>query len=573
MYRSSLLRLRVAVVAVTTGALPPMTAFGQVGRIVPLSRITAQPTEAPDETVARRLSMDDAVRLALEQNLSIQSERLTPQIQDAAVAQARSFWSPQLSTGVSSNSSNIPSGSALSGGLSAVSGSSVATSLGVNQMLPTGASYSLGWNGSRGTSTNIFNTFNPQLQSSVSLNVSQPLVRNFKIDAIRQQVAISKKQRDSADVQLHTTVVQATSAVKTAYWELAFQIDNLAAQRQSLELAQQLLKDNERRVQIGTLAPIDIVEAQLEVARNEESVIVGEAAIKQAQDQLRALIFNPATTPDFWNISIEPADTALRLEDVDIDGAVRNALDKRTDLQQAKNSLAQSDVNIRYFRNQILPDVSAIANYSSYSLGGVQLQPLNSVPSGPVDRTIVSQRAFGSVLSDVLTSAYPTWTVGVSVGYPLGTSTQQTNLARAKLQYAQAQTQLKNLELQVAIQVRQAARTVQTNQRRVETARAVRELAETRLDAEQKKFAAGIETPFFVFQAQRDLAMARTNEVIATSDYNKSRVSLEAVQEVSIAAAGGGPGIGGGGAGGGGTLTTAGSGAIQTGTTIVRQSQ
>jgi outer membrane protein TolC len=163
------------------------------------------------------------------------------------------------------------------------------------------------------------------------------------------------------------------------------------------------------------------------------------------------------------------------------------------------------------------------------------------------------------VLGDVLTNAYPTWTVGVSVAYPLGTSTQQTNLARARLQYAQAQKQLKSLALQVAIQVRDAARTVQTNQKRVETAGAARALAEKRLDAEQKKFAAGIETPFFVFQAQRDLATARTNEVLAVSDYNKSRVNLEAVQEVS--------------SGGGGPVTSAGAGAIQTGTAIVRQSQ
>ena len=159
--------------------------------------------------------------------------------------------------------------------------------------------------------------------------------------------------------------MQTTRNVKNAYWDLAFQVNNLAAQRQSLELAQRLLRDNERRVQIGTMAPIDIVEAQSEVARNDESVIVAEAAIKSAEDRLRALIYDPAT-PNFWNISIEPADTApFRAQAVDVDAAVRNALDKRTDLQQAKNSLAQSDVNIRYFRNQILPDVNATANYST----------------------------------------------------------------------------------------------------------------------------------------------------------------------------------------------------------------
>jgi outer membrane protein len=558
MYRQSLCRLRVAIAALTAGALTPVAASGQVGEVTSLGRMTAQPPAAPSEAV-RRLSVDAAVRLALEQNLGIQIERLNPQIQDVAVAQARSFWSPQLNTGVSNNSGTTPTTTALSSGLSTITGSTFTTSLGINQTLPTGASYSFGWNGSRGTSTDIFNTFNPLLQSSVAVNVTQPLLRNFKIDAIRQQVEVSKKQRESADVQLHATIVQTTSAVKHAYWDLAFQIDNLAAQRQSLELAQQLLKDNERRVEVGTMAPIDIVEAQSEVARNEESVIVAAAAIKQAEDRLRALIFDPAT-PGFWTMSIEPADIApFRAETVDLDAVVRNALDRRTDLQQARNSLAQSDVNIRYFRNQILPDVSAVAGYSSSSIGGIPLPSVGTIPLGAAEQPIVSQaqRSFGSVLGDLLTNAYPTWTVGVSVAYPLGTSTQQANLARAKLQYAQAQTQLKSLELQVVLQVRDAARTVQTNQKRVETARAARELAGKRLDAEQKKFAAGIETTFFVFQAQRDLAQARTNEVLAISDYNKSRVDLEAVQEIS--------------SGGGGPVISAGSGAIQTGTTIVRQ--
>jgi outer membrane protein len=552
----SLVWLRVVSVALTTGAASPNAVAGQVGPGGPLSRIAVSPT-VPAAGV-RRLSVDDAVRLSLEQNLGIQIERLNPQIQDVAVAQARSFWSPQFTTGVSNNAGTAPSSSALSSGLSTITGSTVSTSMGINQVLPTGASYSFGWTTSRGTSTDIFNTFNPLLQSGASLNVTQPLLRNFKIDNIRQQVEISRKQRDTADVQLHAAIVQTTSNVKNAYWELTFQLDNLAVQRASLELAQQLLKENERRVEIGTMAPIDIIEAQSEVARNEESVIVAAAAIKQAEDRLRALVFDPAT-PDFWNIGIEPVDAGpFRAEAVDVEAAVRNALDKRTDLRVARNSLAQSDVALRYFRNQTLPDVSAVASFNSSSIGGIPVptsaNPLNSIePAIPLQ----PQRGFGSVLSDVFTSSYPTWTVGLSIAYPLGTSTQQANLARAKLQYAQAQTQLKSLELQVVLQVRDAARTVQTNQKRVETARAARELAGKRLDAEQKKFAAGIETTFFVFQAQRDLAQARTNEVLAISDYNKSRVDLEAVQEIS--------------SGGGGPVISAGSGAIQTGTTIVRQ--
>ena len=138
------------------------------------------------------------------------------------------------------------------------------------------------------------------------------------------------------------------------------------------------------------------------------------------------------------------------------------------------------------------------------------------------------------MLGDVLTSQYPTWTVGVTVAYPLGGNTQETNLARARLQYDQAKSQLQNLEMQIGTQVRDAARQVTTNAKRVGSAKAARDLAEQRLAAEEKKFAAGIQISFFVFQAQRDLAQARTNEIKAIADYNKSVVDFEAVQETSL---------------------------------------
>ncbi len=146
----------------------------------------------------------------------------------------------------------------------------------------------------------------------------------------------------------------------------------------------------------------------------------------------------------------------------------------------------------------------------------------------------MSARGFGSVVGDALSSSYPTWTVGVSISYPLGTSPAEANLARARLEYSQEEARLKNLELQIATEVRDAARQVQTNQKRVDSARAARELAERRLEAEEKKFAAGIQISFFVFQAQRDLAQARTSEIRALSDYNRSLVNLDAVQETIL---------------------------------------
>jgi outer membrane protein TolC len=354
-------------------------------------------------------------------------------------------------------------------------------------------------------------------------------------------VQTAKKSRDISDVSLRAQMVQTSRGVRSAYWDLVFQIDNLKAARQSLELAQQSLKDNTRRVEIGTMAPIDIVDAKVEVARNEEAVILAQEAIEAAQDNLRMLVFDPAN-PGFWTTRVEPTDTApFQAQKIDTDAAVRNALDKRTDLRQAKLNLDQSDIAIRYFRNQILPDINGQVNYQTTGVGGVQLQSVNIFdPAALAARQILSERGFGSALGDVFRSNYPFWSVGLQVNYPLGTSTSKANLERAKLQYQQSQTQLRNMEMQVVAQVRNVARQVEANQKRVESARASRELAEEKLSAEEKKFAAGIRETFFVFQAQRDLSTARSTEVRAIADYNKSLVDFDAVQEVAVGGSTGG---------------------------------
>jgi outer membrane protein TolC len=510
-----------------------VSAFGQTGQSSITSAVvdaTAQvASQQPTETV-KRLSIDEALRLALEQNLGIQIQRLDPQIQDYGIAQARSFWSPQLTTNFSRQAQSQASTSALSGGARSIDNGTFATGVGVSQTLPWGTFYNANWNSARFTSTNLFNNFSPQISSNINVQVTQPLLRNFSMDTIRQQVANSKKLRELSDIQLDAVVLQTSRSVRNAYWDLSFAIDNLKAQQESLKLAQQSLSDNRKRVEIGTLAPIDIVQAQAEVASNEERVIVADAAIKRAQDNLRALILDPGAA-DFWTTVFEPTDAAPYQEQaIDVDAAVRNALDKRSDLRAAKNSIERSDIDIRFLRNQILPDVNALANYGAVGIGGTQQTGGFNPFTGQTTPIVNVNRSYGTALGDVFSSAYPQWNLGVQIAYPLGASTAHANLARARLEYQQAQTQLKNMQLQIATQIREAARNVNTNQKRVQSARASRELQEKKLEAEEKKQAAGMSTSFFVFQAQRDLAQARTAEIQAISDYNKSLVDFEAVQ-------------------------------------------
>ena len=485
----------------------------------------------------RRLSMDEAVEMALDQNLTIQVERLNPQIQDLSIADVRSAWAPNVTTSLQNNTQDNPATNQLAGGLDKITTETFSNSVGVNQLLPWGGgSYQTTWSSSRQTTTNFFSSFDPALRSNFSVNFTQPLLRNFRIDNARQRLQITRTNRDISDIQLRDTIVSTVRNVRNAYWELSYAISALAVQQQSLELAEESLRNNRTRVEVGTMAPIDIVEAEAEVARNEETVIVAEAAIDEAEDALRALVMDPST-PNFWALRLEPTDTPLlQTREIDIDAAVAQALAGRTDLAQIRRSLDNTDTNIRYYNNQRLPDINFQLNYLATGAGGSRLIR-DSVFGGSIVDTV--DVGFGSVLGDVFGSDFPTWTVGVNISYPIGTSSADANLARSRLERTQTEARIRSVELQAATEVRRTGRSVNTNLKRVDATRAARQLAEERLEAEQKKFAVGMSTSFLVFQAQRDLAQARNNELRAILDYNRALVDFEAVQETSLTGGGG----------------------------------
>jgi HAE1 family hydrophobic/amphiphilic exporter-1 len=442
-----------------------------------------------------------------------------------------------LTSTLQQGSTDSPNNSFLSGaeGTTLTNGR-FSSNVSVQQSTRWGGTYSIGWDSSRTTTNNTFSNFSPQLSSSVSLHYEQPLIRGFHTDSLRQQLLVSRKNREIADVQVRQTVATTARTVRNAYWDLAFAITSLQVQQQSLDLANESLRNTRARVEIGTTPPIDIVEAEAEVATREEAVIVAQAQIGTAEDTLRALVFDPRAA-DFWTMRIETTDLpAFRPAAVDVDGVVRSALSRRSDLEQSRRTLEANDITLRYLRDQTLPDVTANFDYGLSGLGGTQFVRGPGFPGPIIGQT---GRSYGAVISDLFGNDFPSWTAALNIRYPIGATAQQASAARARVQFQQSQTQLRNQELQVTTQVREVARQLQTNQKRVDTTRVSRELAERRLDAEQRKFAAGTSTNFIVFQAQRDLAQARNNELRAILDYQRSAVDLETVQDVPIGATAG----------------------------------
>jgi outer membrane protein len=539
--------LRPRALAIAVCALVTLSVFGAAPVRAQTTMSSAQVGAAAAQSITpegpvRRLSIDEAVAMALEQNLDLQVERLNPQVEDYAISVARSNWVPNFQSSFTGRTQeNLPQ-DIFSGSGGAINEGRSTTATGIGQLLPWGGSYSANWVTGRITTNNDYSPFSPQLNSTFAAGYSQPLLRNFKIDAPRQQYLVSRKNREISDVQLVEAVAQTGRNVRNAYWDLVYTRANLEVQRQSLALASQSLRDNRSRVEIGTMAPIDIIEAQAEVARREEAVILAEASISRAEDRLRALISNPSQ-PDFWTMRIEPSDVAsFTPVNLDVEAAVRNALDRRTDLATSQKRIEVNDVSIRYLRNQSLPDVTANLNYSALGLGGTQRQ-LQVTPGLPPVILGTNQRSFGSVLGDAFGGAYPTWNFNVQLSYPIGRSSAEANLARARLQNQQSEKQLESQKLTVATQIRDFARTVQTNTKRVEATRSARALSEERLKAEEKKFQAGMTSSFLVFQAQRDLSQARNNELQAILDYMKSVVDYQTVQEAPLSGGGGVTGV------------------------------
>ncbi len=481
--------------------------------------------QATEQTV--RLTRDDAVRLATENNPDLAVTRLEPAASDAQVAAARAAFLPTLSSSLLRNSDTQPAASLFTGDRP-VETAFWSGSAGLTQLTRWGASYDVSLTAARTTTTSPFTSFTPSLTSTFQAIVSQPLLRNRRIDPARGELELSRRNRDIADAQVRERTAQVRAAAESAYWALVLARASVDVQQRALDLALELERTNRARVDVGQSPPLDLVAARAEVAQRRENLIVARTLVLRAEDLLRTLVIDPKRA-DYWSIRLEPADTAPPVTAVpDVDAAVRRALGERADIAAARRTIENTETSVLVAENQTLPDLRAEAMYLSRGLGGSRLLRTGGFPG-----TIVGSEdsSFATVLNQILTNDFPNWSVGFTLSYPLGNSVQEANLARARIERDQAAAQLRSLELSVVREVRDMALRVEQNQQRIETARLGRELAEQRLDAEQKRFSVGMSTSFLVIQAQRDLAIARDNEQRALLDYQLAVVLFEAVQQ------------------------------------------
>jgi outer membrane protein len=498
----------------------------------PAAPSQGQPPDSPDRPTME-LSLDEAVKRALENNSDIAVAKFDPETSAESVRAAMGHYDPLASSTLTKSSADNPQTNFFSGGQTVTSKTTV-WNFGLNQNLPTGGNLNLAFNNNKADSNSIFNTFNPTFSSSLNLSLTQPLLRNLRTDGGRVQIRIAKKNREISDLQFRQIVVNTVASTKSLYYNLLYAIDNLGAARKSLDLAKKLLNENEIRVKVGTMAPLDIVQARSEVASREEGVIVAESALLDAEDSLKRALF-VAEGKDTWNLRVIPTDKPMADPmPVDVEAAIRTAFEKRTDVVVARKGLERADISLDYYRNQALPQVDLVAGYGGSGVGGTQLRDSEG---NPLPTPIAG--GYGDATSQVFGRDFPSWRVGFNVSYAILNRQAKAQAAQARIAKDQALASFRRLQLNVAVEIRTAGRAVETNFKRVASTKAARVLAAERLDAEQKKFEAGMTTNYLVTQAQRDLTVAEVAELRAILDYRISLTTYERVQEAGVGGGGG----------------------------------
>ena len=475
-----------------------------------------------------QLTVDEAVRRAVEHNPDLAGIRFGTQVEAARVMQTQSAYVPVFSTAIGTSTNVTPPSNFLLGERG-VDTRDLFTSTGVRQRMPWGSgTWNVSWDTSRQTSNSPLTSFDPALQSGFQLAVSQPLLRDRKMDLARQQSIVARRDLESSELRVRESVVQMTAAVKQAYWTFKATIANVTVQQRSLELAQELVRQNRARVDIGQTPPLDLLQAEAEVAQRRENLIRANTAAGDAEDRLRRLIMDPADA-SFWRVRLEPTDEpAIGGALPDVDTVAAGSFNQRYDLERARKDLQNIATNIEFYTDQKLPDVRLETSYRGNGLGGTRF-----LRSGEFPGTVIgtARRSYGSVLGQMFDSTYPTWSVGLTVSYSLGRSFEEAGLARAQVERRQATQRIASLQLEIAETLRQAVRQVHSTAERIEAARAGATVARQRLDVEQRRYEVGLSTSFLVTQAQRDLLQTEVNLLQATLDHQSALVSFEALQQ------------------------------------------
>lgn len=461
------------------------------------------------------MSLDEVIDRALKNNLDLQIEMTNPEIYRALWSKSKSIFDPTLNLSYNNDESNSPSSSALTGADIETRKNNGYT-VGLAQKLPFGGTLDVSLNNNRFSTNSRYSSYNPRYNSYLTFNLTQPLLKGFGFGSTLRNIRVAMNNRDISIYSLKQQVINLIYQTEEAYWNLVYSHQNLEVKQKSLQLAKDLLKQNEVQVQVGVSAPMDILTAQAEVAARESEALQAQSQIQTYEENLRRIL-NIMQTP----AAIVPKDKPLFAPfSGNLDQFLLEALEKRPDIEKVRLDLKNKNIDVRYYRNQLLPNLQLTAKYYTTGLSGDQLiwdgNPL--LPDSKVIDTI--EGGMRDSLAEVFKNTYRNYAIGLQLSIPILNTSARADLAQAKLNLKQSLLQLKKTESTIYSEVKQIIMDLETNAKIVEANRISRELGEQKLAAEQKKLAVGLSTNYLVLQYQRDYANAQIAELKSLIDYS-----------------------------------------------------
>ena len=487
-----------------------------------------------DNTI--KLPLKSVIVLALKNNLQIAFQSLEPSLIETNIMREESVYDFNFSTQVGKSRRVTQTANLLSGaGEDSVWQQSWDMSMDITKQFVTGTSAELKWVSSSSRTDFLFQGLVPEYQSELNLSFVQPLLKDMGIDIGKSMIKVANLNYEISQQEFKKRVMDILYQIETLYWNIFFQMKDLEAREKALEAAQALERDFRLRIDAGTLAPIEIYQAEATVAERKQDLIVARDLLKDTQDDLKsALNFFQKST--YWDVELIPADEPrTELVKEDLMESIKEAFAYRPDYNQAKMDIESRDIMVKYTKNQTLPRVDIFGTVGTMGLGGRGNEDIFDFTGGG-NSTAVSEFSTGwsDVWDNMGTTDFYNYTIGLKIEFPIGNRFAKSQYSKAKIDAARAATYLKDIENIVITEVKEAVRQVNTDYEKIGAAQKSLRSSQEKLDAEEIKFDVGLSTTRNVLDFQDDLARAASRYALSLSQYEKSLANLARTKGVML---------------------------------------
>ena len=500
------------------------------------SQMPMEPAAPESEGVP--LTLREALALALDNNLNIAVRRYEPIVSEADILFEQGVFEPTLSFAGSQSEQTNLSLDPFTQSQPSVVNNQRAGSVTFSDPMSSGGLLTATFRGSMFHSGDPRFAISPIFSSDLIITYDQSLLRNFGFDVNKAGIRIAQRNLSISESQFRQAVINTINNVEKAYWDLKFALQDLEVKRHSMRLSEETMSQNKIRVEVGTMAPIEVTTAEAEVASRHQDVLLAENALENSRDLLLLRLNQPKTSP-LWVLPVNPVDEAPFDPEmtIDLEDAIREAYANRPNLEQTQFLLDNDEDIVARAKDGLRMDLTARAQYQRSGLSGKNTAQSfdTSVPPDGVDDLFIPAR---SLVNDswvdsaeqLYEEVFDSWLISLNLSIPLGNKQAKANYLNARLRQEQRREILDSQELDVVIEVRNSARAVHNTVERVLAARVNVRLQRERLAAENKRYENGMTTTFDLFQFQDDLTRAESQVSLALVDYNKALADLEAAK-------------------------------------------